>query len=80
MNTKNTRAEAEALTDEMAQAFVYGAAISDLLKEESVAVAGAALGIALGDWVKQFGSDVEQAEKALDGILAICAKRAVNAQ
>jgi hypothetical protein len=59
-----------------ARAIVLAAAISKLLDGEDTAIAGGALGLALGKWVKGYGPHLTDQETALERVLAICARAA----
>jgi hypothetical protein len=59
-----------------ARAIVLAAAITKVLEGEDDAIAGAALGLALGRWVKAYGPNLTDQEKAIDRVLAICARTA----
>jgi hypothetical protein len=50
-----------------------GAAINDLLKGESFAIAGVALGLAIGKWVSVI-DDARKQEDAIDMALAVAAR------
>jgi hypothetical protein len=57
-------------------ALAIASAFSRLLKEEHIAVQGAAIAVTLGEWVARFASKPEIQEKALDRILLMAAKAA----
>lgn len=53
------------------KALVTGEAMTQLLDKCPKEVAGAALGIALGKYVRRYGQDVAVQEKVVDAVLAI---------
>lgn len=65
-----------ASVSDAAQALATGAAVTHLLEGCSNEVAGAALGIALGKYVRRFGQDAALQEKVVDAVLAIAVRYA----
>lgn len=81
MTTIKEMAErAGASGEDALRAAVLASCLTQMLKDADNAVAGAALGLALGDWVKGYGPVLKDQEKALDRVLAIAAARASNAK
>jgi hypothetical protein len=57
------------------RAYAIATAMQVLFTDESKSVIGAALGVALGDWVRGFGPPANQ-ERAIDKVLLIAARQA----
>jgi hypothetical protein len=56
------------------RALTIASGLEGVLRTETPAVAGAALGLALGEWVKAYGPNLTDQERAIDRVLAICAR------
>jgi hypothetical protein len=66
---------------EVIRALAIGSAISAVLDDVPMAISGAALGLALGDWLAAFlPNDPKAQEGALDRILVIAARGAGAAE
>lgn len=65
---------------ETVTAITMGAAITDFLKESNHGVAGAALGVAIGNFITRYGPDQKLQEQAMDSILRIAARQASDAR
>lgn len=72
--------EAPELGDkEAGEAFSIAAAFGALSRDFNAEVVGVALGLVLGRWAARYGG-VEIQERALDRVLHVAAKAAVNAR
>jgi hypothetical protein len=66
---KTAKGEIE-LTPEIAQGVALGSAISAMLKDVDFAVAGAGLGLAIGEWLRKANLPADVEEAAVETILA----------